>query len=256
MSDPISAETITAFQNRLNEHPVYEAIVTEADLRCFMEHHIYSVWDFMSLVKYLQSVIAPSSYPWVPIGDGSVRRFINELVMEEESDETFPAGAFSSHFELYHTAMEEVGADSGPSKVFVEVVRADGIEMALALPTVPPASRAFTSVTFELIHSGKAHRVAAGLALGREHVIPAMFRGLLSKIGVSDKQAPVFHYYLNRHIELDGDSHAPLSLQLLRGLCGDDKDKEEEAVAAAHLAVDARIALWDGVLEEINSRNS
>jgi hypothetical protein len=38
----------------LNQHPLYAAVQSIEDLRVFMAHHIYSVWDFMSLLKALQ----------------------------------------------------------------------------------------------------------------------------------------------------------------------------------------------------------
>ena len=77
-----------------------------------------------------------------------------------------------------------------------------------------------------------------------------MFRSILSKTGVTEAQAPIFHWYLNRHIHLDEDFHAPLSLRLLNGLCQSESDKEE-AIEAADQAVNARLAFWDGVLEAI-----
>jgi hypothetical protein len=250
----ITSEIIASFKTQLEDHPVYRAVTTVDDLRCFMTHHIYSVWDFMSLIKYLQSTIAPSRYPWVPMGDPSVRRFINELVLEEESDQSYREGEFSSHFELYHTAMEEIGADTAPSKRFVETVRRDGIVAGLALPEVPAPSREFTTLTFEFIRSDKPHTVAAALALGREHIIPCMFRSILKQIGVTSNEAPVFHFYLNRHIHLDEDFHAPLSLRLLNELCAGDPVKIDEAVAAAGEAVRGRIRFWDGVLAALNQR--
>jgi hypothetical protein len=80
-----------------------------------------------------------------------------------------------------------------------------------------------------------------------------MFRSFLRNLGVTEDQAPAFHYYLNRHIHLDEDFHAPLSLRLLNSLCGDDRRKQEEAVQAAEQAVEARILFWDGVLEAIRA---
>lgn len=47
----ITESTITGFQQRLNRHHIYRAVRTTEDLRCFMQHHVYSVWDFMSLIK-------------------------------------------------------------------------------------------------------------------------------------------------------------------------------------------------------------
>ncbi|MBT8119805.1 MAG: DUF3050 domain-containing protein [Gammaproteobacteria bacterium] len=253
MATQITSEIIDSFKNQLESHPIYDAVSTIDDLRCFMEHHIYSVWDFMSLIKYLQATVAPTNYPWTPQGEASVRRFINELVLEEESDETNVAGEYSSHFELYHRAMGEIGADISPSTDFVKVVREQGIDKALALPGVPEPSRAFTSTTFQFIQDNRPHQVAAALALGREHIIPSMFRSILKKIGVSEKQAPIFHFYLNRHVHLDEDFHAPLSLSLLNSLCADDEVKIQQSIDAAQQAVIARIEFWDGVLAAIKS---
>lgn len=253
MPKEITSDIIFSFKNQLENHPIYEAVSTIEDLQCFMQHHVYSVWDFMSLIKYLQYQVAPSTYPWTPQGEGSVRRFINELVLEEESDETNIPGEYSSHFELYHRAMSEVGADITESSNFINTVQQKGIKTALALPGVPSPSRAFTSTTFQFIENNKPHQVAAALALGREHIIPCMFRSILKKTGVTDKQAPIFHFYLNRHIHLDEDFHAPLSLKLLNGLCDGNENKIEEAIDAAKQAVTARLEFWNGVLAAINS---
>lgn len=256
MPAEITSEILNSFKTHLETHPVYESVATIEDLQCFMEHHVYSVWDFMSLIKYLQSVIAPTTSPWVPRGDASVRRFINELVLEEESDETHVAGEFSSHFELYLRAMEEIGANTKPSKDFLEAVRQQGIESALALPGIPEPSRKFTSRTFQFIQNNRPHEIASALALGREHIIPAMFRSILQRIGVSESEAPIFHFYLNRHIHLDEDFHAPLSLRLLNRLCENDDSKTQQAINAAHAAVNARIEFWDGVFSAISANRT
>ena len=253
MATEITSEIISTFKERLENHSIYEAVASIEDLQCFMEHHVYSVWDFMSLIKYLQSIVAPTSYPWVPRGNGSVRRFINELVLEEESDETDVAGEFSSHFELYQKAMAEIGADTKASASFILTVREQGIDDALQSQHIPAPSRTFTSRTFQFIQDNRPHEVAAALALGREHIIPCMFRSILKRIGVTNKEAPIFHFYLNRHIHLDEDFHAPLSLRLLNSLCAGDETKIQEAIEAANAAVEARITFWDGVLEAINA---
>lgn len=253
MQESISGEIILGFKDRLQEHPIYQAVVSIEDLRCFMQHHVYSVWDFMSLIKYLQSVVAPTTVPWIPHGDGSVRRFINELVLEEESDETQTPGQFSSHFELYQQAMLEIGADTTISSTFVSCAAQQGIAQALTLAELPQPAKQFTACTLDFISSDKPHVVAAALALGREHIIPCMFRSILKRIGVTPVQAPIFHFYLNRHIHLDEDFHAPLSLRLLNSLCAGHDDKICEAIEAANQAVTARLEFWDGVLAAIKS---
>lgn len=250
------ADFIHGLQDRLNRHPIYGALRTTDDLKVFMQHHVYSVWDFMSLIKYLQHTVAPARWPWTPGPDASVARFINELVLEEETDEAAPGGeGFSSHFELYLGAMREIGADASQMQRFIAAVRQQGLAPALlATAGVPEPALRFTRVTFGFIESGRPHAVAAALALGREHVIPAMFRAFLARMAVTEQQAPTFHYYLNRHIHLDEDFHAPLSLRLLDALCGDDAGKRAEAEAAAVQAVEARIAFWDGVLAVLPSQ--
>lgn len=246
---------IVSLQRRLDSHPIYAALRTVDDLRVFMAHHVYSVWDFMSLIKYLQHEVAPARWPWTPGQDASVQRFINELVLEEETDQAAPGleGEFSSHFMLYIGAMREIGADADKPLQFVGRIEEAGLEAALNSGLVPAPSLAFTRTTFDLIESGKPHAVAAALALGREHVIPAMFRAFLSRMHITEEQAPTFHYYLNRHIHLDEDFHAPLSLRLLQAMCGGDAAKCREAEEAAVRAVEARLALWNGVLQALPS---
>ena len=252
----ITEQVISIFKDRLEQHPIYEAIDSKERLGCFMEHHVYSVWDFMSLIKFLQNEVAPTRYPWVPSNDGDVARFINELVLEEESDKALPGSEgeseFSSHFELYCAAMEEIGGNANNVRNFVNSLAKENIHDALAQDFVPMPSRQFTQQTFAFIESGKAHQVAAALALGREHIIPGMFRSFLKKLGVTEQDAPAFYYYLNRHVHLDEDFHAPLSLRLLNSLCDGNEIKEKEAIQAAEMAVNARIKFWDGVLEEVN----
>lgn len=249
-------EFIRQLQDKLANHPIYSALETLDDLRVFMAHHVHSVWDFMSLIKYLQHAVAPASWPWTPGPDAEVQRFINELVLEEETDQNAPGqpSEFSSHFMLYISAMREVGADAGRMLGFVDKVAAEGIQPALASGLAPAPAAAFNRTTFGFIESGKAHNVAAALALGREHMIPAMFRAFLARMAISEQQAPIFHFYLKRHIHLDEDFHAPLSLRLLEALCGDDSVKLDEAKQAAIQAVDARIAFWDAVLAVLPSR--
>ena len=257
MSNQITSAVIADTRAALEEHPIYAAVGTLDDLRCFMQHHVYSVWDFMSLIKFLQQTVAPVRYPWTPQRDGNVVRFINELVLEEESDGDPGGDGFCSHFELYLAAMEEIGADTAPARAFVARLSAGAdVAVALAHDDVPAPSRRFTTTTFGFIDPRRPHIAAAALALGREHIIPQMFRAILARVGVGPAQAPIFHGYLNRHIHLDEDFHAPLSLRLLNGLCGDDAQRREEAEAAATRAVLARLAFWDGVTEAIRARRA
>ncbi len=255
----LNLEYIRPLQQELDNHPVYGDLHGLEELRIFMSHHVFSVWDFMSLIKYLQNRIAPARVPWMPAGDPSLRHFINQLVQAEESD-TAPDGEggtlYASHYELYLRAMAEVGADTNTQGLFLKRVREQGAMKALESVLVPEPSRRFSETTFCLIDSDKPHMVAAALALGRETVIPGMFQRFLERMEVGADQAPIFHYYLERHVHLDGGYHGRLSMQLLEALCGDDQMKREEAEAAAEEAICARIRFWDGVHEAIKVHNA
>ena len=250
-------EVLKVHHERLNNHSIYGAVKTIDDLKVFMEHHAFSVWDFMSLIKSLQAILAPTRVPWAPVGDPMVRRFINELVLEEETDQVVPETRitqdFISHYELYTYAMEEIGASPVAIKTFVATAYNEGIEAAFNQKIAPDPSAAFTRKTFDFINSGKPHVMAAALALGREHIIPDMFRSLLRQMRLDERLAPAFHYYLKRHIHLDEDFHGPLSLRMVEFFIQDDETKRREAIDAAISAIDVRIQFWDGVLSALPS---
>ena len=115
-----------------------------------MEHHVFAVWDFMSLLKKLQQMYVPNGSPWIPNSNGNIVRFINEIVMEEESDQSFSSNVqkYSSHFEIYLEAMKEVGASTLLIEKFIEVVRQHGIEKALSLDGLPIPSVDFFEIHF------------------------------------------------------------------------------------------------------------
>jgi len=255
----LNLEHIRPLQQELDNHPVYGDLHSLDDLRIFMSHHIFSVWDFMSLIKYLQERIAPTRVPWMPEGDPSLRYFINQLVREEES-ETVPDGEggtrYASHYELYLEAMAEVGADANTQGLFLKRVQEEGAMEALESVLVPEPSRRFSETTFCLIQEDKPHLAAAALALGRETVIPRMFGQFLGRMQIEVEQAPAFHHYLERHCFPEEDFHCRLSMRLLSALCGDDPVKHQEAEAAAEEAICARIRFWDGVHEAIKQHNA
>jgi len=132
--------------------------------------------------------------------------------------------------------------------------------------------------------------VASIFLMGREYVIPAMFMSILEheqlggapkrwrlraknlmwKVvkGLERRYSPwdvqleqdpgddIFRTYLERHIELDGESHGPMGQRLLMEVCGKDAVKWREATEAALDALKMRRLLWDGVMREIQHMRS
>lgn len=215
-----------------------------------MESHVFAVWDFMCLLKALQRVVTCVEMPWVPRGDPETRRLINEIVLGEESD-TLPGGGCASHFELYLQAMTRAGADTKPIKTFIEKLEAGHlVHVALEHARAPKGAAEFVLNTIDIVHIGKPHCVAAAFALGREEVIPSMFTEIVSSIEAQD-ELRLFRFYLDRHIELDGDEHSILASKMLANLCGDDAVRWKEATEIAIASLQSRSLLWDSVWESL-----
>jgi hypothetical protein len=246
-----SIETrISPLRARLNAHPLYASIRTPEHLRLFMQSHVFAVWDFMSLLKALQSQLTCTTPPWSPTPFPASRRFINEIVLGEESD--LFEGRAISHFELYLEAMQQAHADTAPIRALLSSV-AHGSFVPNTFEA-PAAARAFVASTFQVIYSCNLAAMAAAFTFGREDVIPDIFRNLVRDLNTSSAaELSTFAWYLDRHIEVDSEDHGPLSLRMVADLCDDDDARWEQATLAAESALNARLALWDGILSEINS---
>ncbi len=241
---------ISPLRARLTAHPLYASIRTPQHLRVFMESHVFAVWDFMSLLKALQARLTCVSVPWVPTQFPESRRFINEIVLGEESDQF--EGRAISHFELYLEAMQQSGAETSAIRALLASI-ASGVFDAGTI-VAPAAAQAFVAATFRIIERGSLAAMAAAFTFGREDVIPDIFRELVRDLSQqTDGSLDTFVWYLERHIEVDGEDHGPLSLRMVADLCGTDEALWEEAAEAAVTALEARLALWDGILAQIEA---
>ena len=63
MSGAFDSSSLEPLRAKLVGHPVFHSVTTLPRLRVFMEHHVYPVWDFMSLLKSLQQTFAPHGSP-------------------------------------------------------------------------------------------------------------------------------------------------------------------------------------------------
>ena len=246
--------SLRPLRDQLFKHEIYRSIKTQGDLRTFMEHHVFAVWDFMSLLKALQGRLTSVTIPWFPQGDRNARRLINEIVLEEESDAD-GEGGYISHFELYHVAMTQCGANTSKIDAFIgRISQGQPVLEALATTGAPKAAQDFVRTTWRIIESQPTHSIAAAFTLGREDLIPNMFRSLVVDLDESfPGQWHRLRYYLERHIQLDEEHHAPMALQMLAGLCGREEENWRDAEKTAHVALNARIILWDDVLKELEA---
>lgn len=240
------------YRSVLVNHPLYNKINSIDAIQLFMETHVFAVWDFMSLLKRLQLELTCASIPWVPVGNPITRRLINEIVFGEESD-VDQNGSAVSHFELYIKAMEDIGADTRSITSFIKNLKhGEPWEKALTNSNASQAAIQFVRNTMACVEHAPIHVVAGVFTYGREDLIPDMFISIvreLSEKGHSGAQTLV--YYLERHIEIDGDEHGPMALQMIEELCEGDLTKKKESFQAAKQALESRIKLWDSIAENL-----
>ena len=248
--DPLTHPGLAALRREVQpareaviRHPIYRELTSLPRVRVFLEHHVFAVWDFMSLLTVLQQQLTCVRVPWVPQGPPTTRRLINDIVLVEESDE-LAAGGYRSHFELYLDAMDQAGADRGPVDGFVELIRA-GVPVGEALEKagVPLAAADFVRSTWRIVEDEPVHCQAAAFAFGREALIPEMFDQVI-RIPDPEGALTVFKNYLARHIEVDGEQHTPMAMQMLVDLCGEDADRWRECARCLQTALAARRQLW------------
>ncbi|MCH7414068.1 DUF3050 domain-containing protein [Belliella sp. R4-6] len=243
-------EAIEPHRTTLLQHPIYNDLKTLEDFQVFMEQHVYAVWDFMTLLKALQLKLTGTSIPWIPSNEPMVTRLINDIVLAEESDED-GQGGYCSHFELYLRAMKEAGADTSKIESVIEELRTGkSFDEVIESLDQPDSVKHFLRTNFAVVQAGKPHQIAASFTLGREELIPDLFRQLVNDLIKSKPgELETLEYYFERHIHLDEDHHGPLAMKMLDHLCGNDPVKWEETKLAAIEALEARKVLWDGIHE-------
>ena len=238
-------------RTQLKNHPIYNSIKTEKHLHVFMENHVFAVWDFMSVLKSLQREFTCIQVPWRPKNNGTLSRLLNEIVLAEESDvDRF--GQHLSHFEIYYHAMKEAGANTTNIERFLKGLDTQDVPSSLITSNAPKPAANFVLDTFKYIESGLPHLTATIFTLGREEIIPDMFRELVCDLNNNpNANLKSFLYYLDRHIGLDEDEHTPLALKMIKEICQDDEIKWKESIECGKEVMKSRIKFWNEILSEI-----
>lgn len=236
---------LSDLREELKSHKLYNKINNIESLKLFMENHVFAVWDFMSLLKSLQFHLTCVSIPWVPSENPYLARLINDIVFEEESDLN-ELNQPKSHFEMYLDAMCQIGANTQQVDQLLNFLKSGKkLEDSFHEVKVHDEIISFIKYTFQIISSNEVHKIASAFAFGREDIIPDMFIEILKTEDPNNNRYNKFRYYLNRHIELDGDKHGLQAIEMVFELCNNNQEKLYEALYVAKQSIKQRLLLWD-----------
>jgi hypothetical protein len=249
-------EKIQPLRDEIVNHQLFKEINNIEHIGVFMQHHVYAVWDFMSILKSLQNNLTETNVPWFPKGSPNTRFLINEIVVGEESD-IDSEGVRKSHFEMYLDAMIQAKTDTTHILTFCDTLKkSNSLTESFSTANTPKSAQTFVEFSFETINTNKDYLQAAIFTFGREDLIPNMFYSLVSELNERfPNTITKLKYYLDRHIEVDGDHHSHLAIEMVEELCGNDKAKWDESLLYIIRSLEQRKKLWDGVLESILKLN-
>lgn len=245
LQQSISSQIILETRQALAQHRLYSLIDSPARLQFFMQHHVFCVWDFMSLVKSIQLSFTGCRLPWLPPKYPRLARLMNEIVLDEETD--WIGNRPISHFELYLEAMRETCADLSSIHSLIEQIgEGHVLEWACEMAHVPKAACQFMSTTFQTLREIPEVQ-AAVFFHAREAIIPPMFVEMVGNLQQRGLNCDTLLLYLERHIALDGDEHGPKAQQMLDQIFAQNPGLYPVAIQAVEKAIQARLTLWDAI---------
>ena len=237
-------------RHKITTHPLFASKLEPKQICKFMESHIFAVWGFMSILKSLQQKITPNNVPWVPNENtkNGLINFVNEIILCEESDYIDGIG-YISHFEIYLLAMKSMGAKSDQLDMLISKITDKGYDEKFIDDINASAEvKNFLKNDLRVSIRGTLPEIVGAFTLGREKVIPNMFKYILPAIN----ENPTSKYlitYLERHIDIDGDRHGPLSMKLLDVSC--NNEQLNLAYTAAIKSLELRLLVWDRIYEDL-----
>jgi hypothetical protein len=155
---------------------------------------------------------------------------------------------------MYLAAMAEIGAPTEAIESFIGHLRnGSPVEDALHLIRAPQAVCSFVLATLHTACHGPTHEALGSFFFARENAIPQMFQFLLNSWAVDPRTVPMFNYYLQRHIDVDSDSHGPATEAIILETLGDKDGEWIAMLRAGQHAVDSRVRMWDALADKLQA---
>ncbi len=234
----------------LENHRLYQVVVSQRSLAYFMERHVICVWIYHALLQSLYQEIIEGMQAINTDDKKECVRLVTEVVLDEVVED-LGDGHFQSHLELYVEAMEDVGANVSTILTFFDMVeKGFSLRRSLELAKFPAECVSYAKRMLPYF-TEPAFKKAAALFYEGEPFIPDTF---LSNIEAMLPKVPVNHLldYFESHIEGLKRPGFSASGRLVEILCMADNRYHQQAERVAEKVMKARIELWNHILMNVD----
>jgi hypothetical protein len=222
--------TLATDLHRLQSHPVYATLRDPRHFKTFLTNHCFAALGSKWLVKTLQHRLLCADPVWKPPTNNLVEETMRSILLYEE----IPI----SSFDLYQNVMRSALVTTGIIDEFTKKLQEYDNPIAAAFSTPINRETQTFMMSTSLALRMKDHEVASYFChFWSGHIFRPLVRAH------PDIQ---YLYELSRSI-----SPQDLRQQLVVSLCGEDTEKQKEAVAAGKKALNVNLALLDGIHQHI-----
>lgn len=244
---------IEDLKSELAAHCLYTKLQHMEDIHIFMEHHVFAVWDFMSLAKALQLHLDATQVIEKQTDNSKILGFVNGILTGGETDPN-KKEIVLSHLEMYLELMDEIGANTTNIKKLIASSAAGlDIHEAMQIAQLTDEQQRILNFTQTIIATNEIHKIAVAATLVPEGMISNRFLKILKETEERDNLlVPKFKNYLNRYKAIDGNDYGLLSLEMVTHFCDSDGKKWVDILDIAMKTLSHRIYLWDAIVDEID----
>ena len=249
--------SIAPFNSKLINHKIYGQISDMRKTKIFMESHVFSVWEYLTMLKALQRELATRDISFLHENVPDLPYLINQIVLNEEIEEESRGEYLSAMglYQLYINSMDEIGADSNPIKYFVDCIKVNKNwnntirDTITRFDNIPIQTYEYLNYNLKMIELSEIHELAGIFFFGREDINSKFI--LLIKSNIEhEKSLSNLKNIIKRHVDDDSKNKNPILGEYINNiLCKDDDKKWKKVEISVIEAIKKRIELWDGMLD-------